>query len=101
TDLRTGPVLLDWYDVDSTKGTATIRGRFLFEGGTYSDDFTVAVDAASGTPHSFDIAPLPGRWYGDYISAGGFIASAPAQFHYVPLWVEPATSQVAYAHIVV
>jgi hypothetical protein len=110
-DPGSGPILLYWYDIDGNAKTATMRGRFIFEDGAYSKDFAVATDTtvspkAPGqlikVPHKFNV---PARWYGDYLSAGGYAPHAivlitDQQFNYAPMWVEGDAS-ARYSHIIV
>ncbi len=111
-----GPILLYWYDVDGNAQTATVRGRLVFEDGTFSKDFAVATDPGFKkpgviyppgmspiVPHSF---PVTTGWYGDYITAGGdtphVVVAFPTseQFNYYPMWVEGGQT-AQYSHVVV
>src|SRR6185503_19449666 len=57
-DPGVGPVLLYWVDVDGSSAsgpaTATIRGRFIYDDGSYSQDFTVA-RAADGSAREISL----------------------------------------------
>ena len=112
-DLGSGPVLLYWYDVNSTTKSITMRGRLITGTGTHSSDFTIA--RTQGEPTSFDLA-LPRKSFGDYHQADGYIEEVPLpkgtavspvpgkyRYHFFPLWVQPDNTthlaQVSYGPV--
>jgi len=90
-DSGAGPVLLYWYDVDSSSNTATVRGRFVLGSDLSSSDFAIS------PPFKLRKSGPPADWYGDYNTAGGFRHTGPglqggsgaATDHYYPIWIEP------------
>jgi hypothetical protein len=101
--LLNGPVLLYWYDVDGNAQTATIRGRIIYDDGSYSEDFDAAVVAPQpGTvvPYSFGAHQA---WYGDYQTAGGYAhfdynPDGSKTFDYFPMWVQ-SDGTARYSHV--
>ena len=87
--IRSGPVLLYWYDVTGDARTATVRGRLISSDSVHSPDFAVARSA--GSERSWSIDGHPNYWYGDYWTAGGSCAplSDTLTCDYYPMWVEP------------
>jgi hypothetical protein len=94
-DLGAGPILLYWFDVDASAAagpaSVTIRGRFVFEDGSYSSDFVVATNA-DGSTRTFS---LPFNvWRGDYHTAGGYLPphffkiGGSVNYTYFPIWIE-------------
>jgi hypothetical protein len=90
-----GPVLLYWYDFDSTAQTIAIRGRFIVGDGKYTKDFTLS--RAGGTPRTFPATTSMS--YGDYQTAGGYIQSQSA-FIFHPMWVEAPDNTVHYGTVI-
>jgi hypothetical protein len=104
-DPGSGPVLLYWYDFHSVGLTTTgsIRGRVLAAGGASTEDF--AISRTLGAPRTFQVLPVRyGYWFGDYHTAGGFVAEGPGSAahgrlriasetaerrSFFPVWVEP------------
>lgn len=99
-DYGKGPVLLYWYDVNTTTKNATIRGRLILGEGQYSKDFSVSQH--NGSERSFSLSTSLTAsgpfWYGDYLTASGFAAqkggvvkagSSNTTYTYYPMWPEP------------
>ena len=82
-----GPVLLYWYDVDSSSKTARIRGRLISDEQEYSADFEIS--------KAFSLSSMSSSmpyWYGDYLTAGGIkdlSTSGNSRYTYYPVWIEP------------
>jgi hypothetical protein len=87
-----GPIFFYWYDVEAMTKRVTIRGRLITRDNQATADFSVSRDGS--VSRSFDVS-TDARWYGDYHTAGGYVAPAAAPdwsrntFHYFPVWVEP------------
>lgn len=95
-DSGDGPPLLYWHDVNMVDNKVTIRGRFITGQGELSEDFTIS--KVRGLDRSFALTTQgpPGRWYGDYLTAGGGFVKAFGKitnpgpiYSYFPMWVEP------------
>jgi hypothetical protein len=113
-DPGSGPVLLYWYDIDGNAKTATMRGRFIYNDGNYSDDFAIATiteykGPPSPTKGQTDSFTVPYKfqtgfaWYGDYHTAGGYTPSGimpttSQTFHYYPMWVQ-SDGKARYSHV--
>lgn len=113
-DPGSGPVLLYWYDIDGNAKTATMRGRFIYDGGSYSDDFAIAtITEYKGPPPlvkgQIDSFTVPYTfqtgfaWYGDYHTAGGYAASGfmpslSETLNYYPMWVQ-SDGKAHYSHV--
>jgi hypothetical protein len=98
------PVLLYWYDFNSTTKMATIRGRLITGEKTtgedkYTDDFVISRDGGKERDFPFKYSHFV---YGDYHTAGGFVRqygmqqtgmvhTFPQGYNYIyyPTWVEP------------
>jgi hypothetical protein len=96
-DLGSGPILLYWYDVDSSSKSATIRGRLITGDGEYTSDFAIS-RGPGGSTRSFDLTQSSSYWYGDYVTAGGYIkppqlvpvgTKVRSRYVFYPMWVEP------------
>ncbi len=87
--IRSGPVLLYWYDVTGDSKTATVRGRLISSDTAQSPDFAIARSA--GNERAWSIDHHPQYWYGDYWTAGGSCTplSDALSCDYYPMWVEP------------
>lgn len=95
-DLGAGPVLLYWYDFDSASRTATVRGRLIRGPAQFWLEFDISL--AGGQPRSFSLDSTVEQkyWYGDYLTAGGYVvppkqpqSNEPARYVFYPMWVEP------------
>lgn len=95
-DFGDGPVLLYWYDVNTSAMTITIRGRFVTGRNEFSEDFDIS--RTLGATNKISFANMT-YWYGDYQTAGGY--SGATQFVYYPVWVEPGapTNSVSFARV--
>jgi hypothetical protein len=94
-ELRQGPVLLYWSEFLGVEKKGSVRGRIIFDDVRLSSDFPVS--RRQGAAHAWDMPAGKRKWYGDYQTASGFIATitrptgAPlTRYHYYPMWVEPA-----------
>jgi len=87
--IRSGPVLLYWYDVTGGAKTATVRGRLISSDAAHSPDF--AISRSAGGARVWSIDHHPQYWYGDYWTAGAWCApiSDTLSCDYYPMWVEP------------
>jgi hypothetical protein len=97
-DAGSGPLFWYWYDVNAGAKHATIRGRLITQDNEETQDFSVSRGRDSGV--SFDLTET--RWYGDYHTAGGYVAdrgSTPT-YHYYPIWRQP-DGLIRVAHVAV
>jgi hypothetical protein len=97
-----GPIFFYWYDADAETRRVTIRGRLITRDREATADFSVSRDG--GSSRSFDVS-TDERWYGDYHTAGGYVAAPAAPdwsfntFHYFPVWVE-SDRKTHFAHVI-
>ncbi len=108
-DPGSGPILLYWYDVDGNTKTASIRGRLVYENGSYSTDFAVATTTFILPPKypkpqivTYSFA-TNSAWYGDYHTAGGYAWNGITQinkqlYQYYPMWVQ-SDGNAHYSHV--
>ena len=109
-DSGTGPLLLYWYDMNGNTLKGKIRGRVIAGSGTYTNDFDISTD--QDKPYSFDLTVANKYWYGDYHTAGGFVAAKTINrfqkidvrtVRFFPMWVQPDQTirygEVSYSYM--
>ncbi len=99
-DVGQGPIFFYWYDVNTEKATFKVRGRLVTSDNSYTANFVITRGADS-SPRDVEITT--NNWYGDYHTAGGYVApiaefSNFGTYHYYPVWIED-DGNVHFAHI--
>ncbi len=93
-ELQRGPVLLYWSEFLGVEKKGSVRGRIIFDDTRFSTDFPVS--RAKGSARAWEMPAGKRKWYGDYQTASGYIATIArptgvplTRYRYFPMWVEP------------